>query len=184
MRKLKRAGVLLSVLCAACSSLLCAACSGENPAPALTASKPAPARNKPVPEAKRGPTAEEQTAGMVLAVTYGSSDVPVRLKFALPQRPKIGQPLEVEIALLPQVPAESAEIEASVSDGLQLRSKDARELVADLHADGVYRHSIELTPTAPGVLFLSLDVTLKHDAATETRSFMIPVILEEMVAAK
>jgi hypothetical protein len=176
MRKLKRTGVLLLLLCAACSS--------GNPTPSLLASKPAPARKNPVPEVKRGPTAEEQTAGMVLAAASGNSDVPVRLKFDLPHRPKIGQPLEVEIALLPQVPAQMAEIDASVSNGLELRTQDARELVADVRADAVYRHSIELTPTAPGVLFLSLDVTLKHDEITETRSFTIPVILEETLAGK
>ncbi len=176
MRSLKRTGVLIFLLCAACSS--------GTPTPALLASRPASATKKPVPEVKKGPTPEEQTAGMVLAATYGSSDVPVRLKFELPQRPKIGQPLEVEIAVLPQEPAQSAQIEASVSNGLRLSNPDARELLADVHADQVYRQRIELTPTAPGVLFLSLDVTLKHDEITATRSFMIPIILEETLAGK
>jgi len=178
MRRLELSDVFSLLVCAAC--MVCAACSDGVPMPSIVA-KPAAAKRAPAP-VKRGPTVEEQTAGMVLAATPGKSDVPVLLKFALPHRPRIGQPLDVEIALLPQIPASSAQIDATVSNGLELAPTAARALVDGLQADGVYRHTIELTPTAPGVLFLSLDVTLKHDEITETRSFTVPVILDETFA--
>jgi hypothetical protein len=42
----------------------------------------------------------------------------------------------------------------------------------------VYRQSIQVTPTADGVLLLSLAISLKHDELTESRVFSIPLIVE------
>ncbi len=155
-----------------------AACSNGGPAPTV-ALLPATAHKRAPAPVKKGPTVEEQTADMVLAATPGKSDVPVSLKFDLPQRPKIGAPLDLNIALLAQIPAESAQIDVSAPNGLELASIDARTLIRDVRPDEVYRHTLQLTPTAAGVLFLNLNVTLKHDEITETRSFTVPLILED-----
>ena len=81
-----------------------AACHGESGDAPVAAST---ATHAPAP-VKRGPTPEELTAGMVEAVTVGKSTLPVLVKFDLPARPVVGQPLEVIVAVMPQVAAEDA----------------------------------------------------------------------------
>ncbi len=63
---------------------------------------------------------------MVEAASQGKSQAPVMLKFDLLQRPTVGQPLEIALALLPQIPAAAATIEVAASDGLQVAAGDSR----------------------------------------------------------
>src|SRR5579862_2541186 len=73
----------------------------------------------------QGPTAQEQTATMVEAATQGKSQAPVTLKFDLLERPVQGQPLEIAIALLPQIPASPLTVEVTRADGLQLAAGES-----------------------------------------------------------
>ncbi len=136
---------------------------------------PAAAARKPIPQ--------ESTAGMVEAATQGKSQAPVALKFDLMQRPAVGQPLEIAIALLPQVAASPATIDVSGSEGLQLASGNEQIEFPSVEAANVYRHSIVVTPGAEGVLFVTLSVRLKHDEMTEARVFSVPIIVGAIVAA-
>jgi hypothetical protein len=127
--------------------------------------------------APAGPTPEEMTAGMVEAVTQGKSQAPVALKFDLTQRPVEGQPLEVAIALLPQIAANQATVNVSGSDGLSLAAEDNEFEFASLEPAQVYRHSIKVTPSGEGVYLLTLNVSLKHDPFEESRVFSVPIIV-------
>jgi hypothetical protein len=138
--------------------------------------KPAPSPKAPV-AAKPGPTLQELTAGMVEAVTQGKSQAPVLLKFELQQRPVQGQPLEVDIALLPRIAASPATIQVTGSDGLQVATEDNRIEFPAVEASQVYRHSIKLTPTAEGICLLTLSVSLKHDQLDDSRVFSVPIIV-------
>jgi hypothetical protein len=143
------------------------------------AAPPKPDVQKHAPVAtQRGPTADELTADMVEAATLGKSQVPVALKFDLLRRPTVGQPLEIAIALIPQIPANPATIDVSGSDGLQIAPGEGRIEIPAVEPAQVYRHSVKITPTAEGVLLLSLTVGLKHDEMTETRMFAVPIIVE------
>jgi hypothetical protein len=42
----------------------------------------------------------------------------------------------------------------------------------------VYRQTVNVTPTADGVLMLSLDISLKYDDVTESRIFSVPLIVQ------
>jgi hypothetical protein len=137
------------------------------------AKAPAPAPAAPAP----GPTAQEQTATMVEATTQGKSQVPVTLKFDVLQRPVQGRPLEIDIAILPQIPASPATVEISGAESLQLAPGENRIEFPEVEADQVYRHKIKLTPTAEGVYTLTLNVSLKHDQIADSRLFSLPVIV-------
>jgi hypothetical protein len=165
------------VLCAAAI----AGCHGDagqappaNPAPPGHAA-PAAAARKPIPQ--------ESTAGMVEAAIQGKSQAPVALKFDLLQRPAVGQPLEIAIALLPQFAASPVTIDVSGSEGLQLAAGDAQIEFPSVEAAQVYRRRIVVTPSAEGVLFVTLSVHLKHDETTETRVFSVPIIVGTTEAA-
>ena len=146
------------------AAVLCAGCHGGDPNQA-SASNPAMAVH-PTAAPKRGPTPDELTAGMVEAV-----------KFDLPHPPMVGQPLEVVIAVMPQVAATSAEIEVTGSDGLQLGTGAQPATIPSVDATQVYRVNIPVTPSAEGVQFLGLVVSLKRDEVTESRSFSVPLIV-------
>ena len=62
-------------------------------APVAAQAGPHRRRNKPPAWWKRRPRANR--------------NVPVELKFELTQRPKVGQPLEINLALIPQIDGES-----------------------------------------------------------------------------
>jgi hypothetical protein len=130
-----------------------------------------------------GPTPEEMTAGMVEAVTQGRSQAPVSMKFDLPSRPVEGQPLQVAIALLPQIAAGRATVDVSASDGLQLATADSEFEFASVDPTQVYRHSIQVTAAAEGVYLLTLNVSLKHDPFDDTRVFSVPIIVGSAIDA-
>lgn len=159
-----------------------AACHRESgTAPALQA-KPkagvkAPAANQ------HGPSAQEMTAGMVEAVVQSKSQVPIDLKFDLQGRPVEGQPLEVAIALLPQIAARSATVSVSGSDGLKLDPGEDKFEFGAVEAAQVYRHTIKVIPTADGLYLLTLSVSLLQDQTSESRAFAVPILVGGAAAA-
>jgi hypothetical protein len=125
----------------------------------------------------QGQSPQELTAGMVEAVVQSKSQAPVDLKFDLPERPVEGQPLEVAIALLPQIAAGSATVAVTGSDGLKLDPGEGQFEFAAVEADRVYRHSIKMTPTAGGLNLLTLTVSLQHDQTADLRVFSVPLLV-------
>lgn len=152
--------------------------SGGAPAP-----KPAASRAAAPLAVRRGPTAEEQTAGMVEAATQGKSQTPVAVKFELLGRPVEGEPLEIAIALLPAEAAGPATVEVTGQDGLDVTPAQARIEFPSVEPATVYRHHIQLTPTRAGVYLLTLAVSLRHDQFVDSRVFSVPVIVAAGPAA-
>ena len=153
---------------------LLAACDrdkGSTPAaaPVATPSK--------VVDAKRGPTPKEQTVGMVEAVTVGKSSAPVAVKFDVAARPMVGQPVDVVLAVMPQIAADPVVLTLAESAGLQLPPGNLSNEIAAVQPDQVYRQTVTLTPTAEGVHLLGFTVSLKHDEVTESRTFSVPIIV-------
>jgi hypothetical protein len=144
-----------------------------------TEAKPVGASHVAVPlAAKKGPSAEELTAGMVEAPSQGKSQLPVKLKFEVQQRPILGQSLDVNIAVMPQIDAGVGEIQVAGGDGLTVAPGTNQIALPSVEAGQVYREGVKVTPTADGVLLLGLTVSLKHDETTESRAFSIPLIVE------
>jgi hypothetical protein len=154
------------------TAAIVSACHGDSGTPAA----PNPHLNTSV-AAKKGPSAEELTAGMVEAASQGKSQLPVQLKFDLPQRPTLGQAFDINIAILPQIDADLVGIQVSGGDGLSA-AVSAAQIETPIEAGQVYRQSVKATATTDGVLLLNLTVSLKHDDMTESRAFSIPLIVE------
>jgi len=119
----------------------------------------------------------QETAGMVEAVVQSKSQAPITLKFDLLERPVAGQPLEVAIALLPQIAARSATVAVAASDGLKLEPGGNQFEVAAVEAAQVYRHGIKVTPAAEGLYLLTLSVSLQHDQTSDLRVFSVPILV-------
>jgi len=163
---------LVFVVCS-CASLT--ACNGDSGAPTPVAATP---HIRPHLPAKKGPTAAELTAGMVEAVPQGKSQLGVALKFDLRQKPTVGQPLDVDIAVMPQIDAAAAQVQITGGEGLTVAQGADQIELPNVQANEVYRESFKVTPGADGVLLLGLTVSLKHDDMTESRVFSIPIIAE------
>lgn len=157
------------------AAALLAACSGgSTPSPvAKLLPRPKPA---PVPT-KRAPTVDELTEGMVEAVSLVKSTAQVGLKFQLSQRPALGQPLQLVLAVIPQAAADSATVQVAGSDGLQVAAEAASLQIPSIELGQVYKQSVTVTPTTEGVQLLSLTVALNHADGSESRTFSVPVIV-------
>jgi hypothetical protein len=169
---MKTARVLM--LCTVAAVSACHKDSGAPPPPTPT---PTPHITVPV-AAKKGPNAAELTAGMVEAASQGKSQLPIQLKFDLKQRPTLGQSLDIDIAVIPQIDASPADIQVTGGDGLTVAPGTGQIDWPAIEAGQVYRKSVKVTPTVDGLLLLSLTVSLKHDETTESRAFSIPLLVE------
>ncbi len=156
-------------------ALLIGGCHQDAGAP--QAAPNAPRVNAPA-VVKRGPGAEELTAGMVEATSQGKSQLPVKLKFDLRERPAIGQPLDIDVAVLPQIDAIAGDIQVTGGDGLTVAPGANQLELPAVEAGQVYRQDVKVTPSGDGVLLLSLTVSLKRDDQTDSRVFSIPLIVE------
>jgi hypothetical protein len=166
-------GIQVLLLCAVASLSACS--NDSNPAPA--SSGVVHVKPKTQLTAKSGPTAAEQTAGMVQAAGLGKSQLPVELKFDLAGRPKVGQVLEINLALISQISASPATIQVKDSDGLTPSGATQFDIPAE-EAGEVYRQTLSVTPKTEGVLLVGVTVSLKHDDLTDQRAFSIPIIAE------
>jgi hypothetical protein len=104
--------------------------------------------------------------------------VPVALKFDLGARPKVGQVLDINLALIPQIAASPASIQVSDADGLTVAPGTNQVDIPSAEVGEVYRHTVKITPNAEGVLLVGVTVSLKHDEITDQRAFSIPIIAE------
>jgi hypothetical protein len=162
------------LLCAVAALSACNQDSGSAPAStAVVHIKP----KAPV-VAKSGPTAAQQTVGMVEAASPGKSQVPVELKFDLSQKPKVGQMLEINLALIAQISASTATLQVSNADGLTVAPGATQFDIPTVEAGEVYRQTVNVTPNAEGVLLVGVTVSLKHDDVTDQKVFSIPIIAE------
>jgi hypothetical protein len=127
---------------------------------------------------RKGPSAEELTAGMAAVPTLGKSPLPADLKFELAARPQKGQVLEIDLALVPKIAGGPATIQVSGSDGLDAAQGESPFEVPEVEAGEVYRHTLHMTPTADGVLLVNITVAFKHDEVNDSQVFSVPVIVD------
>ena len=157
-----------------CAVAAVGACHGDSGTPP---SPPTPHASAPA-VVKKGPSAEQLTAGMVEAASQGKSSGLAKLKFELQQRPKLGQTLDINIAIMPQIDASAADIQIAGGDGLTVPPGTNQIALPAVVAGQVYRQSVQVTPAAEGVLLLNLTLLLKHDELTDAQPFSIPLIVD------
>jgi hypothetical protein len=156
-----------------CAVATIGACHRESDTSPQTQAAP---RVSSAPPVRKGPSAAELTAGMVEAAAQGKAQVPVLLKFELTQKPTVGQTLDINLAVMPQIDADSAQIQVTGGDGLSVPTGANQIDLPALGAGQVYRQTIKVSPTAEGVLLLNLTLLLKHDEINESQAFSIPLI--------
>jgi hypothetical protein len=164
-----------------CLAVLAAACGGNSTPSSAT---PSSSAAKAPSAAKKRAATDDQMGAMVGAVGLGKSTLPVLVKFELKSRPKANEALPIDIAVTPQIAADSLVVQVMPSDGLNTSAVGPDLAVGPVDAGGVYRQSFSVTPGQTGILLLGLNVSLKHDEITESRVFSVPVFIVDEPRSK
>jgi hypothetical protein len=118
-------------------------------------------------------------ADLVSAVSPGGSMSPVGLKFRVPEPPRVGQPLRLELVLTqePGLDISHMLVSLQAGDGLMLESD--RSIDFDAPAIGAtQRMVVNLRAQQEGLLSLNATVLVDAGSTSLTRSFFIPLIAE------
>jgi hypothetical protein len=173
MRMYFRRGGVSNLGPALAAAVMLSGCgSGETPGIAASAPKPAAAALKPQP-------GEVVSPNMVSAMSGArAGPASVQVKFELRERPDVGQPLDIDLVILPG----SAAVDrlygrVEVADGLQL-TEGAQIAPSDRPAEGIpIRHSIKVLPTRDGIFTVDAVVGVDSAGQSSSQTFSIPVIV-------
>ena len=140
----------------------------------------AAAANKGSPGAKAPNVGRRPPDNMVAAVSAAKGGPPVELKFELRERPRVGQPVDIDIALLPASPnLERVHAVFQAGDGLDLVSGGETAPI-EKPQDGVaVHHTIRILPKRDGIFVVSAVVSVDSSNESLSRTFSIPLIAGE-----
>lgn len=165
MRQFHRLALLFGLAAAA------AGCGSQNePAPAQTKA-PAPVRKAPSP-------ADALSPYLVAAVTTAKSGASlVQVKFEVAARPAVGEPVDVDLVLVPAVD-HIEQISGTVSgdDGLEVLSGGTLPAVEKPVFGTPIHHALKVRARRDGVFTLSAALTVDADGQTLAPVYSIPLI--------
>jgi hypothetical protein len=127
-------------------------------------------------KAKAGKAPPRVRPDMVAAVSASKSPGPIDLRFAVPQAPVVGQPIDIQLSITPKVELERIVARFQATDGLELL-RGAETGVLDKPAPGVeIIHTLTVIPKADGIF--NITAVVLTDSATDSvaRTFSIPLI--------
>jgi hypothetical protein len=120
---------------------------------------------------------------MVAAVSASKVGPPVSLKFALNQRPGVGEPIDVEVALIPVSDLTRLFAKFQPSTGLTL-VKGGESPQYDRPKTGeALHHTVTVMASVDGIYYITAAVVADAEESSLTRTFSIPVIAGKGVTA-
>jgi len=134
--------------------------------------------------AKKAPDAAELAlADMVSAVASGKPSADMQLKFELRGRPVVGEPVDVDLALIPAQDLDRIYATFQAGDGLEI-TKGAKTPEVDRPPAGIpIPHTLTIVPKRDGVFYVSAIVLADSSNESVTHSFWIPVIAGAGISA-
>ena len=132
----------------------------------------------PRPQRPASPTQTLSRTMVSAVVSNKSAAVPVQVKFSLGARPRVAEPLDVALVLLPT----SATIDrlsgkVVTDDGLDIVGS-AEIMATDHPAEGVpIEHAVKLLPQRDGVFTFNAVITVDSGTGTSTETFSMPLIV-------
>jgi hypothetical protein len=145
-----------------------------------------PAREKSAPAGEspsRAVKGSNLPPDMVAAVSASRSSLIIGVHFALRAQPAVGQPLPVDIAILPHQQFASMRAHFDGPDGLEVSSGREMPVQSTVNAEKLLSHRLVLTPSRDGVFMVTAAVETESEEGTITRIYSIPVIVTGSVAA-
>jgi len=125
--------------------------------------------------------ASKVRADMVTAVSASKLGPPVALKFALHQRPMVGEPVDVEVAVIPTSPLVRLFVRFQPSTGLTLVKGGETPQYENPVAGEPLQHVVTVMANNDGIFYITAAVVADAENSSLTRTFSIPVIAGEGV---
>ena len=172
--------LLAGVLAVGCGSKDegAAAEGGTDKAAAKTAKQDADAKRAAATAA-----ADDKTANLATAVADSKTSAPIDLKYDVLAKPDIGQPFEIELVFVPQVAADTLEVEVNDAPGLTLVGERAASF-APVTGGETYTHKVLLRGDNAGLFYVSVIAKVSTKVQSESRAFSIPVVIGTVPAAQ
>jgi len=117
-------------------------------------------------------------ADLVSAVSSAGTAVPVSLKFRMPEPPRVGQPLRIELVLVqqPGLDIDSLLVSLQAGDGLALESDHSFEFQSPAPG-ATQRMAATVRPSQAGLLKLGATVVIDSANTSVTQTFTVPLIV-------
>ncbi len=131
---------------------------------------------------KKAVDASQVRADMVAAVSASKAGPPVTLKFALHQRPMVGEPVDIEVALIPVTELERLFVRFQASTGLTLVKGGESPQYEKPVTGQPLEHVVTVMASNDGIFYVTAAVVADAEDSSLTRTFSIPVIAGEGVA--
>jgi hypothetical protein len=137
-------------------------------------------------DASASPDSDTRTEDMVSAVSSGKPGAAVELKFDIGKRPRVGEPLDVMIAITTSAPdIDKLQVLFQSTEGIDVVG-GAQLGPVDKPADGqVFSHTVRVLPKQDGVYYLSAVALVDAGSgggASVARTFAIPIIVGDSVS--
>jgi hypothetical protein len=120
---------------------------------------------------------------MVAAVSASTAGPPVALKFALNQRPMVGEPIDIDVALIPISDLTRLFVKFQPSTGLTLvKGAESPQFDSPRTGEPIH-HTVTVMASVDGIYYITAAVVADAAESSLTRTFSIPVIAGNGVAA-
>jgi len=181
MKMISRSASASRVLAVFAVAAVLAACGrGEEE----TAATPAPpAADGKAADVAAAPPESPDDKRKANAVATGKVAAPVDLKYDVLAKPDVGQPFEIELALLPRLAADALEVEVTGIPGLTVVSGGASRFEG-VTAGERYVAKVLVQADSQGILYVNVVARMITQVQTEARTFSVPVVVGTVTAAQ
>jgi hypothetical protein len=124
-----------------------------------------------------------ELADMVSAVSAGKAQTEIDLKFALRERPLVGEPVDIDVALVPGHDLDQVYATFSATDGLEITKGGRTPQIEHPEPGAPITHTVTIVPQRDGIFFLSATVLADSPTSSVSHLFSIPVIAGAGISA-
>jgi hypothetical protein len=125
---------------------------------------------------KPADAAEMALANMVNAVGSGKPSGDIELKFDLRARPVVGEPVDIDLAVIPMQDLDKLYATFQAGEGLELTKGGQMAELSHPPVGVAISHTLTIVPQRDGVFYVSAVVLADSATASVTHSYSIPLI--------
>lgn len=168
------------VLAVVALAAVLAACGRGEEQAAVT---PAPSATPEGGTPSAAPVETPEDKRLANAVPTGKTAAPVDLKYDVLAKPQVGQPFEIELALLPRLAADALEVEVTGIPGLAIVSGSVAKFEGVSSGD---RHvaKVLVQADAAGLYYATVVARMITQSRSEARTFSVPVVVGNVAAVQ
>ena len=135
-----------------------------------------PTKKKAQAQPRHATEVDASTADMTPAVNLSKSTGPLEVKFELLAKPQPGQPLDIDLALIPRDAILRLMMKVDADRGLEL-VKGSDPLAVERPGVGVpIRRTVTVVPKTDGIYVLMATVTTTVEGDSKTLTYSVPLI--------